>query len=134
MGSNQSECCGVKRAEPFDCCGPKRAQPVVSHPGAGAAACFLEAEPDERGSPLSVEPSEPPSPARTDRKGNPILPRELTPSGLTPHHISFADDEGGPVEEVVEVLVSQPSATDRLANSWKALQSSFCRKAKDGVK
>eukprot|EP00913_Durusdinium_trenchii_P022748 g21360.t1 len=89
MGSNQSECCGVKRAEPFDCCGPKRAQPVVSHPGAGAAACFLEADPDERGSPLSVEPSEPPSPARTDRKGNPILPRELTPSGLTPHHISI---------------------------------------------
>lgn len=40
--------CGVKRAEPLDCCGPKRAQPVVSHPGAGAAACFLEADVEQR--------------------------------------------------------------------------------------
>lgn len=46
--------------------------PQASHPLRPSP----QAEPDERGSPLSVEPSEPPSPARTDRKGNPILPRE----------------------------------------------------------
>eukprot|EP00435_Cladocopium_sp_Y103_P024001 s717_g5.t2 len=71
------------------------------------------------------------SPRRLDRRGNPILPRELTPGGLTPHHVTFADEEGQP--EVVEVLKRQVSATDRLANGFKAIQSSLgCGKMSRG--
>eukprot|EP00434_Breviolum_minutum_P006656 symbB.v1.2.005876.t2/scaffold345.1/size224439/1 len=115
-----SECCGVKLRksdEPQPCQLPSQPTDVVPE---------AESIPSDPATlKIEIQKLAPESPRRLDRRGNPILPRELSPSGAAPHHVTFADDEGHPVEEVVQVLKRQASASDRLATGWKAIQSSF---------
>mmetsp|Transcript_56713 Transcript_56713/g.115565 ORF Transcript_56713/g.115565 Transcript_56713/m.115565 type:complete len:143 (+) Transcript_56713:1-429(+) len=127
MGSGHSECCGVKKSG--DCGAISGAFSGASAPSEDRSkdskARVVHEEEANPARSLEVEtPQSTESPRRLDRRGNPILPRELTPGGVT-HHVTFADEEGQPVEEVVEVLKRQASATDRLANGFKAIQSSF---------
>ncbi|CAJ1348457.1 unnamed protein product [Effrenium voratum] len=133
-------CCGVKRVpsdaklpeQPEDCCDTKCEDPKLVEPEAEplppddvSGLRGLKVELPAAALEKTKSKHSDPSPRRFDRRGNPILKEASTPGQKTPHHITFADELDDDVEVVYEFSLPQRSASARLAQSWKVLQTTI---------